>query len=196
MWKHASHPSPPTGPFCSHNLKEIDMTRTNNACQKAYNEGLEARRTYPLRLGGYKLRESHYFPDRVRRTINNIAADARGKARGYGRPFGSCKSDDAATWLKSVPAMIARELTYNVLPAIEALAADGVPDSIVRECVSRANAEARTILSQCEVAEAVLKQGIKAENSRMKAGNSTLLPLVDTLEDLIEDALDDVKEWV
>jgi hypothetical protein len=105
-------------------------------------------------------------------------------------------SDDAATWLKSVPALIARELTYNVLPAIEALAADGVPETTVRECVNRAEAEAKTILSQCVAAEADLKQGIKAEYTRMKAGNSTLLPLVDALEDLIEDALDTVKAWV
>ena len=169
------------------------MSRTNNACQKAYDGGLEARKAYPLRLGGYKLRESHDFPVRVRRTINNIAADARGKARGYGRPFGSCTSDDAATWLKSVPALITRELTYNVLPAIEALAADGVPEATVRECVNRAEAEAKTILSRCVAAEAVLRQGIKAEYTRMKAGGSTLLPLVDALENLIEDALDDVK---
>jgi hypothetical protein len=172
------------------------MSRTNNACQKAYNEGLEDRRAYPLRLGGYKLRESHDFPVRVRNTINNIAADARAKASGYGRSFGSCTSDDAATWLKSVPALIARELTYNVLPAIEALAEDGVPEAIVRECVSRANAEARTILSQCEAAEAVLKQGIKAEYTRMKAGGSTLLPLVDAEKALISATLTAVKPWI
>ena len=169
------------------------MTKT---CHRAFQKGQEARGAHPLRMGAYKLLESSDLLRRIRQTTLNIAADAKAKAKGYGRPFGSCTSDDAATWLKSVPALIAHELAYNVIPAIEALAVDGVPDAVVRSCVGRAQAEAKIILSQCEAAAAILKQGVKPEYDRMKAGNSTLLPLLDAVDDLIETTLYDVRPWV
>jgi hypothetical protein len=82
---------------------------------------------------------------------------------------------------------IAFDLGYYILPAINALGGDGVPASVVKQCASIAASRERPIVDQCEYARNRLRLGIGHEYTLMKAGDSTILPLIDAVIDLIND---------
>jgi len=172
------------------------MPYTYETCHEAFQRGLDDRKAYPLTLGDYKIRESLRGLQRISETLRNIAEDLKFKRRGYYRYFGVCTSDDADVWLKSVPAQLALDLGYNVVPAIYALAADSVPHAIVGKCSSRANSVTPTIIDHCEEARIALRRGVKRELRMMKTGGSTVQPLVDAVVELIEVTLSDVKVWI
>ena len=169
------------------------MTKT---CQDAFQWGLQNRKAYPLSSGARRLKESLDGPQRISETLRNIAEDLKFKRRGGERYLGACTSDDVDVWLKSVPAQLAFDLGYDVLPAIYALAADGVPQAIVGKCSSRANSVIPTIIDQCEEARVALRRGVKREFRMMKSGGSTVQPLVDGVETLIEVTLRDANPWL
>ena len=172
------------------------MPYTKETCQDAFQRGLQNRKAYPLSSGARRLRESLDGPQHVSETLRNIAADLKLKARDYERYFGACTSDDADVWLKSVPAQLAFDLGYDVLPAIQALTLDGVPIDVVSRCVARANSVTPTIIDHCEEARIALRRGVKRELRMMKTGGSTVQPLVDAVVELIEVTLRDVKVWL
>jgi hypothetical protein len=169
------------------------MTKT---CQDAFQRGLQNRKAYPLSSGARRLKESLDAPQHVSETLRNIAADLKLKARDYERYFGACTSDDADVWLKSVPAQLAFDLGYDVLPAIQALTLDGVPIDVVSRCVARANSVIPIIIDHCEEARIALRRSVKREFRLMKTSGSTVQPLVDGVETLIEVTLRDAKPWL
>ncbi len=172
------------------------MPYTYETCHEAFQRGLDDRKAYPLTLGDYKIRESLRGLGRISETLRNIAEDLKFKRRGYYRYFGVCTSDDADVWLKSVPAQLALDLGYNVVPAIKALARDGVPPAVVNGCLARATRVVPVILDDCEGARIALRRGVKRELRMMKTGGSTVQPLVDAVVELIEVTLRDVKVWL
>ena len=172
------------------------MPYTYETCHEAFQRGLDDRKAYALSSGARRLRESLDGPQRISETLRNIAEDLKFKRRGYYRYFGVCTSDDADVWLKSVPAQLALDLGYNVVPAIYALAADSVPHAIVGKCSSRANSVTPTIIDHCEEARIALRRGVKRELRMMKTGGSTVQPLVDAVERLIKGTLKVAKPWI
>jgi hypothetical protein len=172
------------------------MPGTTETCHEAFKRGLQDRKAYPLSSGARRLKESLDGPQRISETLHNIAADLKLKARDYERYFGACTSDDAAVWLRSVPAQITYDLGYNIVPAIYALAADGVPQAIVGKCSARANSVIPTIINHCEEARIALRRGVKREFRMMKSGGSSLQPLVDGVDTLIEVTLREAQPWL
>jgi hypothetical protein len=172
------------------------MPHTYKTCHEAFERGLEDRKAYTLSSGARRLRESLDGPQRISETLRNIAADIRCKGHGYSRLFGSCTSDDAAVWLKRRPQNIAYDLGYNVVPAIKALARDGVPADAVSRCLASASSVIPAILDDCEAARINLSHRIRTEYTRMKAGQSTVQPLVDAEKALISATLTAVKPWI
>ena len=169
------------------------MTET---CYEAFQRGLDDRKAYNLSSGARRLSEALDAPQRISATIANIAAYRKFKRRGGGRPLGSCTSDDAALWLKRRPQNIAYDLAYNVVPAIKALARDGVPPAVVNGCLARATRVVPVILDDCEEARITLRRGIKHEYKLMKSGGSTVLPLVNAVERLIKGTLKVAQPWI
>ena len=172
------------------------MPYTKETCQDAFQRGLQNRKAYPLSSGARRLRESLDGPQHVSETLRNIAADLKPKARDYERYFGACTSDDADVWLKSVPAQLAFDLGYDVVPAIKALARDGVPPAVVNGCLARATRVVPVILDDCEEARIALRRGIKHEYKLMKSGGSTVQPLVNAVETLIKGTLKVAQPWI
>ena len=172
------------------------MPYTYETCHEAFQRGLDDRKAYPLTLGDYKIRESLRGLGRISETLRNIAEDLKFKRRGYYRYFGVCTSDDADVWLKSVPAQLALDLGYNVVPAIKALARDGVPPAVVNGCLARATRVVPVILDDCEGARIALRRGIKHEYKLMKSGGATVQPLVDAVERLIKGTLKVAQPWI
>ena len=93
-------------------------------CKQAFDKGVLVRRGTPLRSGEYKLNESYQNFVGWRDEITRISAYKRGKASWYS--LRHCTPDDCSEWLKDLPEAIAFQLACDVLPAINALVADGV----------------------------------------------------------------------
>ena len=172
------------------------MPHTYKTCHEAFQRGLEDRKAYALSSGARRLRESLDGPQRISETLSNIAEDLKFKRRGYERYLGACTSDDADVWLKFVPAQLTFDLGYDVVPAIQALTLDGVPIDVVSRCVARTNSVIPTIIDHCEEARIALRRGVKREFRMMKSGGSTVQPLVDGVETLIEVTLRDAQPWL
>ena len=169
------------------------MTKT---CHDAFQRGLDDRKAYDLSSGARRLRESLDGLQRTSDTLRNIAANIKFKVRGHGRLLGACTSNDAAEWLRSVPAQRAYNLGHNVVPAIKALARDGVPADTVSRCLASASSVIPVILDDCEAARIALRRGIKHEYKLMKSGGSTVQPLVDAVERFIKGTLKVAKPWI
>lgn len=157
-------------------------------CLRAFKKGQAERLARPLPFGLYKLNEARSTLVMVLQTMKNVGKFIRDGQRGYGIGLGGCTSDDKAKWLKDLPAVVAHELGYNVLPAIAALAANGVLPSDIVPIIAKATDEAAQIVAQCELVRETLRAGIKREYDLMRQGDSMLAPLLQDAIDLIDQA--------
>lgn len=151
---------------------KTDTTR----CQKAFDEGTLLRRATPLRTGEYKLHESYRNFVGWRDEITRISAFKHRKASRHS--LRHCTPDDCSKWLKDLPAAIAFQLAYDVLPAINALVADGVPATQLDSVQFQATPLIRQLVRDCDQARAIVVRRIANEYEHMKDGGSYLYPLV------------------
>ncbi len=91
--------------------------------------------------------------------------------------------------LKSVPCQLAEKLGYDILPAIAALTADGVPKTVLAAELKLAQATANQLLKDCEVQRVRLKGGIKDEYAAIKSGQSELYDLLIDADRIAQHAL-------
>ena len=160
-------------------------------CHDEFRRALKQRLAHPLTSGAYKLAEARRDLLRCATTITNVAKHVCGETRlAQGRSFGSCTTDDAASWLKHLPAVIAHKTGYTILPAIAALAGDGIPQKQVDEYARRARIAADALVTQCDAVRAQIGQSIKPEYDAMKGDGSILLPLIVHALAIIDEALE------
>jgi hypothetical protein len=159
-----------------------------SVCQSEFDKGRVARRKHPLHSGAYKLVETADVLRSCVATLDAIAVDRRQNAKGHGRHFGGCTSDDAHIWLKRLPGVIAYTLGYNALPAIAALGADGVDPRDVKNALTQAQAAAAALVRDCEEVHLSLNAGIAQEYRALRDGYSDLPRLLDRALDIIESA--------
>jgi hypothetical protein len=145
-------------------------------CQKAFDEGALLRRATPLRAGKYKLDESNQYFVGWRDEITRISAFKHRKASRHS--LRHCTPYDCSTWLKDLPEAIAFQLAYDVLPAINALAADGVSSTQLDSVQLQAAPLIRQLVSDCDLARVIVVRRIANEYEYMKVGGSYLAPLV------------------
>lgn len=160
-----------------------------SVCQSEFDKGRDARREYPLHSGAYKLVETADVLRSYLATLETIAVDRRQNAKGYGRHFGGCTSDDAHIWLKRLPGVVAYTLGYNALPAIAALGADGVDPRDVKMALTQAQAAAALMVRDFEDLHLSLNAGIAQEYKALRDGYSDLPRLLDRALDIVETAL-------
>ena len=168
--------------------KRVARSATTD-CRGEFVKGQAARRKHPLGAGVYKLEEVQHRLGRCRDTLEAIAVDRRKGAKGHGRYFGNCTSDDASVWLKCLPGIIAFDLGYYTLPAIAALGSDGAASQDVGEAVTQAQAAADALVDDCERARQLLKAGIAPEYKALRDGYSELPLLLDRAGAIIAAAL-------
>ena len=159
-------------------------------CRDAFARGEADRAACPLRMGDYKLRESRFSLAVMLETLEQVKAYQLSSPSEYERSLGCCTSYDAATWIEGLPAGIARELGYNILPAIAALAADGVPDSVVQMEAGFSYQDALIQVDNCDAVGRVLHAGgINLEIERLLRHRSLVVPLIHRAMGMIDDAL-------
>jgi hypothetical protein len=85
-----------------------------------------------------------------------------------------CTEQDKAYRLKRVPHIIARELGYNLIPAIEALTVERVPAADVFTYVQSIKPLVDNLLVECDAIQTGTSRSIQGEYDALKAGNSSL----------------------
>lgn len=149
-----------------------------NSCFDAFQKGQQERARYPLRSGLYKLREARRdliesldLLDDIRNTYPRVVQGARGR-------------------LKSLPKLIAHELGWNIVPAVEALTGDKLPSALVKNLESYARGEANALLPRLdELHDHLSSPGIDLEIFRIKCDNSGLERLLTDAVRLIDRVL-------
>ena len=153
---------------------------------------------YAVGAGASKLREARDYLGRLHDTVGSVAKYQQNK-RSYGAKESvgpCCTYEDAAYWLRRLPAQITRVLENIVVTATEALVRDGLPPNVATSCSAFVGAEVHRIVTACEKVRVTLKDGIEREYALMRMNASTVLPLLDDAVGLIDNILERVKPRV
>jgi hypothetical protein len=127
-------------------------------------------------ISAYKVRESHHNISRMINTLNEIiSVVSSGKA--YPTPIllGGCTTEDKAIWVKDFPANLARELGENLIPAVQALNVEGVPEATTNRFIQSIKGDVCQLLKDCGALQTDTGLSVKGEYARMKAGCSEML---------------------
>ena len=159
--------------------------------KKAFQDAQNLRLKYPLCTGECKLRETRSRLSHMQETMYQIGEYLKNSSHFYkGQILGHCcTTEDKAYWIKSIPAQVAEQLGYNILPAIAALTNDGLSKRDTDATLDIANGMAKALLKDCERQESRLKGGISAEYDNMKTGYSEVHGLLVEADRISEDAL-------
>lgn len=159
----------------------------HRSCQEAFNDGVQSRISYPLRLGLYKLSESIRNLQSTRGEVVLISEVVKGTKSPS--CLQHCTNDDKAFWLRDVPTHVAFRMGYEIIPGLRALEFDGVP---------KAQSGAAALLVEVAMALSIVKwdclrdsykSRISSEYVRMRNGQSNALLVVDDALILIESAV-------
>jgi hypothetical protein len=85
-----------------------------------------------------------------------------------------CTEEDKAYRLKRVPHIIARELGYNLIPAIQALTVEGVPPADIAGFIQSIKPQVDQLLADCDAIQTGTSRSIQPEYDALKAGNSSM----------------------
>lgn len=146
-------------------------------CQITFRAAIKERRDkHPLINGGsYKVRESGYNLLHERNVVEAIADYVRARPKDRrGTTLVGCVESDKSVRLKRVPEIIARELGYNLIPALEALTLEGVPAADINVVIRSINPQVDHLLADCDAVQMATARSIKPEYDAMKAGNSSM----------------------
>ncbi|OYU75475.1 MAG: hypothetical protein CFE32_14160 [Alphaproteobacteria bacterium PA3] len=151
----------------------------------------ERKTSYPFdRISAYKVRESDDNLQHNLRTVRSIAEYLRARPgdRRSSMLVG-CAEEDKAYRLKRVPEIIARELGYNLIPALEALTLDGVPEADIITFLQSIKPQVDRVLAECDAIQMATSRSIKSEYADLKAGESALAALCADALDIAEQAV-------
>ena len=159
--------------------------------KKAFRDAQNSRLKYPLGSGESKLREVRFRLLRMQETMYQIGEYLNNPSHFYeGQILGHCcTTEDKAFWIKSIPAKVAEQLGYDILPAIAALTNNGLSKRDTDATLDIAKVMAKALLKDCEQQETRLKGGISAEYDNMKTGYSDVHGLLVVADRIAEDAL-------
>lgn len=126
------------------------------------------------RISAYKIRECRDNLQHNLKTVCSIAEYLRTPRGTYGHSsiLVGCTEEDKAYRLKSTPVIIACELGYNFIPAVEALTLEGVSTADIDTFIISIQPRLDQLLTDCDAVQMATVRSIKPEYNAMKAGNS------------------------
>lgn len=146
-------------------------------CKTLFRAALKERRgKYPFtRISAYKVRECFENLRHERDVVVSIARYLQSPAseRRSSMLLG-CTSDDKARRLRAVPEIIARELGYNLVPAVEALHLEGVPAADVAGFIQHIKPQVDQLLSDCDAVREATNASIRSEYTALAEGRSAM----------------------
>lgn len=157
--------------------KPPNPSQMGGTCKALFRAALRERRSkYPFdRISAYKVRECF---ENLRYELDVVVSIARylqtpASERRSSMLLG-CTSDDKARRLKAVPETIARELGYNLIPAIEALHLEGVKEADIARFILNIKPQVDQLIADCDAVREATTQSIRSEYAALAAGNSEM----------------------
>lgn len=125
------------------------------------------------RISAYKIRESRDNIEHELRVVLGLEAylSARPSSRNPHVLVG-CTPEDKAERLKKIPRVIATDLGENLIPAIEALHVEGIPQKDVDAFVASLKSSVIKLLDDCDNVLAVTARSIRDEYGAVRNGTS------------------------
>ena len=162
---------------------------SNMTCPDVFRSSIRDRRAnHPFeRISAYKLRESRDNLQYECRVAGSIAEYLRAPpCDRHSSMLLGCTEEDKAYRLKRIPAIIARELGYNLIPAIEALTVEGVPAVDINTFIQSIKPQVDQLLADCDAIQTANARSIKPEYVAMTAGNSRIMRICDEALDIAD----------
>lgn len=151
MGTRRNKPPEPPNPLSAGHTRSAQRLQTA-PCQTTFRAALKQRKTdHPFdRISAYKVLESRNNLQHEFKVARSISAYQR--ARPYNRNgiLVACTGEDKAYRLKHIPQNIARELGYNLIPAIEALTLEGVPAADIVGFIQSIKPQVNQLLTDCD----------------------------------------------
>ncbi len=149
-------------------------------CSRAFRSSMRERlekRPF-VDISAYKVRESLSNIESIMSTVAEIIEYVSNSERGS-QPvrLGECTSEDKSIWLKDLPSNLARELGFNLIPAIAALSVEGVAPAAVKSFMQSIKGWVHRLLEDCDAVQAATSRSISSEYALMKRGQSSMLRL-------------------
>ena len=138
-------------------------------CNEVYQNARKRRAKHPLKSGRYKLEETLLDLHRLEVTL---ALKGRFPAPydifEKGLPHPVCMPKEFRSWGRKLPHILADDLGYYLLPAVESLVGDGMPTAEVHNILSRIEPE---VTKSLEAAETIMRdvQGRVLTNRQVAA---------------------------
>lgn len=127
-------------------------------------------------ISAYKIRESQGNIESITSTLTAIIEYvSNDECSSPPILLGGCTSEDKDIWLAALPSNLAHELGYNLVPAIEALSAEGVPEPAIESFAQSIEGSVHQLLADCDAVQAANSRTIKGEHALMKQGRSSAL---------------------
>ena len=161
-------------------------------CQKVFTDAKAQRlAAHPFdRVSAYKVRESRANIEHERRVVLSVAAYLNSpKSQRADSTLVGCTSEDKAMRLHAIPSIIARELGYNLHPAVAALSVEGVPPTAVSAFVASIEPRVHQLVKECDAVQAATGRSLRAEYRRMRNGYSRIYGLCEDASSIAEDAV-------
>ena len=138
-------------------------------CNEVYQNARQRRTKYPLKTGRYKLDEAIWGLYRLEVTL---ALKGRFPAPydifEKGLPHPVCMPKEFRSWGRKLPHILADDLGYYLLPAVESLVGDGIPTAEVHNILSRIEPE---VTKSLKTADTIMSdiQGRPLKNRQVDA---------------------------
>jgi len=121
-------------------------------CREVYQKAHERRASHPLKSGRYKLNEAIWGLYRLEVTLALKGRppdpyDILEKCL----PHPVCMPKEFWSWGRKLPHILADDLGYYLLPAVESLVGDGIPVTEVYNILDRIEPEATKFLATAEI---------------------------------------------
>lgn len=158
---------------------------TELTCHQVYQGALTLRSQNPLKSGMYKHKEANHVQKRVVATLERcgraldpfVMDDAP-------KLYPLCVDYEFRSWARKVPMLIAEELGYKVVPAIEALTGDGFSPDAVKKLRTDIQPRLNDLIEERDVLRRSLPRGYVSN----RAVNA-MRDLAQRTQDLIETLL-------
>ena len=159
-------------------------------CSRTFAQAGKDRLSYPLESGAYKLREARWDLEQPLKTVEAIEQIVVTKCRPHpDELLGCCVARERNSWLKSVPNTIAHILGYYIVPAVGALAGDGVSRERVSYILEHVHAESERLVAACDEVANLIKASHDDRDFAMRRGGSLTKTLLLQAIALVDGAL-------
>jgi len=157
-------------------------------CKEAFTSALTSRRNNPYAFSLYKIKEALSLLEMMNDEIGRIAFFDKTPAV----CLQHCTSDDMFDYLSSLPIHVAEIMGSSVLPAIDGLVGDGVPQAKVHQIKKDSQNRITALVDWCDEVYEKVKRNPKFVQRNIKSWGHPVTSIVLAAVDIIECILYDV----